>query len=154
MQRSCEGESYDLVRQRFFALVGVRLQSSFVNTIFIRDLRLSARVGGKAWERELPQTVCVDLEIGSPSSRAFETGELADAIDYEAVVARLRAFAAENTHPLLERFAESIAGIVLDEFGAQSVKLRASKLGPLPGVREIGIAIERECRDRAASSLE
>jgi len=127
-----------------------------VNTIFIRDLRLSARVGGKAWERELLQTLCVDLEIGLPSSRAFQTGELAHAIDYEAVVARLRAFAAGNPHPLLERFAESIAAIVLDEFGAQSVKLRASKLGPVPHVREIGVAIERHAamRDRAVSSLE
>lgn len=125
-----------------------------MNTIFIRDLRLSARVGGKARERELPQTISLDLEIGLPSSRAFESGELADTIDYEAVVARLCALAARYPHPLLERFAEAIAAIVLDEFGAQSVKLRASKLGPLPGVREIGVAIERKCRDRAASSLE
>ena len=31
-----------------------------------------------------------------------------------------------------------------DEFGAQAVKLRVAKLGALPGVREIGVAIERE----------
>lgn len=134
----------------------MHLQTAFVNTILIRDLRLSARVGGKAWERELPQTICVDLEIGLPSPRAFVTGELADAIDYEAVVARLRAFAAEDRHPLLERFAEAIAAILLDEFGAQSVKLRASKLGAMPGVREIGVAVERDAAmpDRAGFSLE
>ena len=33
---------------------------------------------------------------------------------------------------------------MLDEFGAQSVKLRVAKLGALPGVREIGVAIERD----------
>ena len=115
-----------------------------MNTIFIHDLRIETNVGVYAWERQLPQTVRVDLDIGLPSSRPFETGELADAIDYAAVVARIRTFARTNTHALLERFAEAIATLVLDEFGAQSVKLRVAKLGALPGVREIGVAIERE----------
>ena len=115
-----------------------------MNTIFIHDLRIETNVGVYAWERQLPQTVRVDLDIGLPSSRPFETGELADAIDSAAVVARIRAFALTNTHALLERFAEAIATLVLDEFGAQSVKLRVAKLGALPGVREIGVAIERE----------
>ena len=115
-----------------------------MNTIFIHDLRIETNVGVYAWERQLPQTVRVDLDIGLPSSRPFETGELADAIDYAAVVARIRTFARTNTQALLERFAEAIATLVLDEFGAQSVKLRVAKLGALPGVREIGVAIERD----------
>ena len=115
-----------------------------MNTIFIHDRRLETRVGVYAWERRLPQTVRVDLDIALPSSRPFETGELADAIDYAAVVARIRAFARSNRHALLERFAEAIAALVLDEFGAQAVKLRVAKLGALPGVREIGVAIERD----------
>jgi len=114
-----------------------------MNTIFIHDLRLDTKVGVYAWERELAQTIRVDVDIGLPSSRPFETGNLADAIDYAAVVARLRAFAADHPHALLERFAEAMASVVLDEFGAQSVKLRVAKLGALPGVREIGVAIER-----------
>ena len=115
-----------------------------MNKIFIHDLRLDTKVGVYEWERKLAQTVRIDLDIGLPSSRPFETGELADAIDYAAVVTRLRAFGASHDHALLERFAEALAAVVLDEFGAQSVKLRVAKLGALPGVREIGVAIERE----------
>ena len=115
-----------------------------MNTIFIHDLRLETKVGVYAWERELPQTIRVDLDIGLPSSRPFETGDLADAIDYAAVVTRLRAFAADHGHALLERFAEAIASIVLDEFGAQSGTLRVAQLGAVPGVRAIGVAIERD----------
>ena len=115
-----------------------------MNAIFIHDLRIETKVGVYAWERELPQTVRVDLDIALPSTRPFETGELRDAIDYAAVVARIREFAATNSHALLERFAEAIASLILDEFGAQAVKLRIAKLGALPGVREIGVAIERE----------
>ena len=115
-----------------------------MNTIFIHDLRLDTKIGVYAWERELSQTIRVDLDIGLPSSRPFETGELADAIDYAAVVTRIRAFAHSHPYALLERFAEAMASLILDEFGAQSVKLRVAKLGGLPGVREIGVAIERD----------
>ena len=115
-----------------------------MDTIFIHDLRIETKVGVYAWERELPQTVRIDLDIALPSRRAFETGELADAIDYSVVVSRIRAFARTHRHALLERFAEAIAAVVLDEFGAQSVRVRVAKLGALPGVREIGVAIERD----------
>ena len=63
-----------------------------MDTIFIHDLRIETKVGVYAWERELPQTVRIDLDIALPSRRAFETGELADAIDYAAVVSRIGAF--------------------------------------------------------------
>lgn len=119
-----------------------------MNTIFIHDLRIETKVGVYAWERQLPQTVRVDLDIGLPSARPFETGELADAIDYAAVVARIRTFARDHPHALLERFAEAMASLVLDEFGARFVKLRVAKLGALPGVREIGVAIERDAESR------
>ncbi|HSV19260.1 MAG TPA: dihydroneopterin aldolase [Casimicrobiaceae bacterium] len=115
-----------------------------MNTIFIHDFRLSTRIGVYDWERELPQTIRLDLDIGLPSARPFESGELGDAVDYSAVVKRIKAFAATNPHALLERFTESIAMLVLEEFGAASVKVRVAKLGALPGVREIGVAIERK----------
>ena len=114
-----------------------------MDTIFIHDLRIETKVGVYAWERELPQTVRIDLDIALPSRRAFDTGELADAIDYSAVVSRIRAFARTNDRALLEPFAEAIASLVLTEFGARAVKLRVAKLGALPGVREVGVAIER-----------
>jgi dihydroneopterin aldolase len=121
-----------------------RFAHATMNSIFIHDLRLDTKVGVYDWERQLPQTVRIDVDIGLPSTRPFETGELTDAIDYAAVVARIRAFGASHDHALLERFAEALASLVLDEFGAQSVKLRVAKLGALPGVREIGVAIERD----------
>ena len=114
-----------------------------MNTIFIQDLRLDTRIGVYAWERRLPQTIRLDVDITPATSRAFDTGELADAIDYAAVVARIRAFACNNPYALLERFSEAVARIVIDEFGAQSVRLRVTKLGALPGVRELGVTIER-----------
>ena len=117
-----------------------------MNTIFIHDLRLETRIGIYDWERHLPQTVRLDLDIALPSARPFETGEFADAVDYAAIVSRVKAFASDNPHPLLERFAEAIAQLLLHEFHAPSVKVRVAKLAPITGVREIGVVIERGAR--------
>jgi dihydroneopterin aldolase len=115
-----------------------------MNTIFIHDFRVTTKIGVYAWERHLPQTVRLDLEIGIADDKAFRSGDFADALDYAAVVDRLRSFAGANPHTLLERFAEAIADIVLAEFGAARVKVRVAKPNALPGVREIGVEIFRE----------
>ncbi|MFO1323105.1 MAG: dihydroneopterin aldolase [Burkholderiales bacterium] len=114
-----------------------------MNKIFIHDLRVESRIGVYDWERHLPQTIRLDLEIGAPSDKPFQSGKIADALDYAKVVARLRAFAKDAPPPLLERFAEKVAQIVLAEFGATWVQVRVAKLGALPGVKEIGVEIER-----------
>ena len=113
------------------------------NAIFVHDLRVATRIGVWEWEKRMPQTLRLDLEFGMPSDKAFRTGELSDALDYSQVVARIRAFAADNPHPLLERFAQAIADIVLSEFAAPWVKVRVAKQAPIAGVRELGVAIER-----------
>jgi len=117
------------------------------SSIFIHDLRVETRIGVWEWEKRMPQTVRLDLELGMPSDKACTTGELADALDYSKVVARIKDFTADNPHPLLERFAQAIADIVLDEFDAPWVKVRIAKLAPLAGVRELGVAIERRRAD-------
>jgi dihydroneopterin aldolase len=114
-----------------------------MDTIFIHDLRIEARIGVYDWERHLPQTIRLDLTIAAPSERPFLSGRIADALDYAKVVERLKAFAKEAPPPLLERFAEKVAQLVLTEFGAPWVRVRVAKLGQLPGVKELGVEIER-----------
>jgi len=91
----------------------------------------------------MPQTIRMDLEVGLPSTKPFHSGEYGDALDYAAIVSRLKAFAHDHSYQLLERFTEATAQIVLEEFNAPWVKVRVAKLAPLSGVKEIGIAIER-----------
>jgi dihydroneopterin aldolase len=114
-----------------------------VNTIFIHDFRVATKIGVYDWERSFPQTVRLDLEIGLADDSAFASGDFADALDYAGVVERLRGFAAEHPYPLLERFAEAIAQIVLTEFPAEFVKVRVAKPAAIPGVKELGVEISR-----------
>jgi 7,8-dihydroneopterin aldolase/epimerase/oxygenase len=114
-----------------------------MNTIFISDLRLETRIGVYEWEAHLPQTLRLDVEIELPSERPFATGAFEDALDYAAVVARIKELARHHPHRLLEAFTAAVADMVLAEFNAPAVRVRVAKLGALPGVREIGVSIER-----------
>ena len=117
-----------------------------MNTIFIDELRLDTRIGVYAWEQHLAQPVVLDIEYAPASAKPFLTDDFADAIDYAAVVARLKTFALEHRHKLIERFAEAIAEIVRSEFGAPWVRVRVAKLAPIAGLRHVGVVIERGMR--------
>ena len=115
-----------------------------MNSIFIHDLRVETRIGVYEWEAQLPQTIRLDIELGFPSDDVFRSGDFADTLDYAAVVKRLKAFAADHPHKLLERFAQAIADLLLADFGAPWAKVRVAKLAPIAGVRELGVVIERK----------
>lgn len=114
-----------------------------MDTIFIHDLRLTTRVGVHAWERDVLQTLRLDVELGLASGEAFRSDDLADAIDYAAVVRRIARFADEQHFRLLERFAEGVADAVLASFPAAWIKVRVAKLAVIAGVSEVGVTIER-----------
>ena len=117
-----------------------------MDTIFIHDFRVETRIGVYDWERQLPQTVRLDIELGMPSEEVFRSGDFSDALDYSMVVRRLQAFAGDHPHQLLERFAQAIADVVIGEFHAPWVKVRVAKLAPVKGVKELGVAIERRTK--------
>ena len=117
-----------------------------MDTIFISDLRIETRIGVYEWEKHVRQPVLLNLEIAMPHSRAGATDALSDALDYAAVVERLQDFLVDHPHELLERLAEEIAALILREFGAPWVRVQLAKIAPLPGVRQLGVRIERGLR--------
>ena len=121
-----------------------------MDTIFITDLRIETRIGAYAWEKHVRQPVVLNIEIAMPHSRASTTDALDDALDYAAVVKRLQHFVSDHPHELLERLAEDVAALILAEFLAPWVRVQLAKVSPLPGVRQLGVRIERGARSGRA----
>jgi len=117
-----------------------------MNQLFLRDLRLEAKVGIYKRERVTSQPIALDLEIELPTDRAFGTGKVADTIDYAVVVARIRTELEARRFGLVEELAEFIARLVLDEFGSPRVRVSIAKLGVLKDVGRVGVTIERARR--------
>jgi len=114
-----------------------------MDIIFIRDIRLETLIGAYEFERRQPRTLQVNLEIGRPAIRACKTDDLADTIDYSAVVGAVKeVFAAHRFH-LLEPLAELLAERILSRFGASWIRVEIAKTGIVPNARDVGVRIER-----------
>ncbi len=114
-----------------------------MDIIFIDDFRVSTLIGIYPREKAMPQTVEISLQIGTLTAEASESDDLGDTIDYAFVVERLRAELSIKHFNLLEKLAEYVATLVLEEFGAIWVRVSIAKLGMMRGVRRVGVIIER-----------
>ncbi len=114
-----------------------------MDTIFIHALKTEAIIGIFDWERQVKQTVLIDLEIGADVRKAAQSDSIDDTLNYKRVAKRVLAFVEASEFHLVETLAEEIAMLILGEFGVISVKLVLSKPGALRSSRDVGIAIER-----------
>ena len=114
-----------------------------MDAIVIRDLRVEALIGIHRRERHVHQIVSIDLEIGVPGTAVFASDKVSDTIDYEQVALRIRELATSTHFRLVETFADRIATLLLNDFGAPWVKVSAAKLGILPNTKFVGVTIER-----------
>ena len=114
-----------------------------MDIIFIAELRIETRIGIYDWEKTVPQTIQLDLEVGLPGEHAAKSGRIADTIDYSKIVARIEQLFSEQHFLLLEKAGECIAEIIVRDFGAPWVKVSIAKLGALRNVRRLGVVIER-----------
>ncbi len=114
-----------------------------MDTIFIDDLRVQTWIGIYPREKAMQQTVEISLQIGVSTASAGASDDIRDTVDYAVVVDRLRVELGEQHFNLLEKLAEHVATLLLEEFAAQRVRVSVAKLGMMPGVRRVGVVIER-----------
>ena len=114
-----------------------------MDTIFLREIRMDARVGIYKREKTITQTVELDLDIALPDDRVFESGKVADTIDYAVVIERIRAVLVERHYGLVENLAEHVAQIILNEFHSPWVRVSIAKIGAQRNAKRVGVTIER-----------
>ena len=117
--------------------------SNTADTIFLKDLQIKTVVGIWDWERAVPQTVSIDLEMAFDIRKAAESDHIDDTLDYKAVSKRLIGFVEASEFQLVESLAERCAAIVLDEFPVNWLRLKLSKPGAVRGSNAVGVIIER-----------
>jgi dihydroneopterin aldolase len=98
--------------------------------IQIRGLRVVGTHGVLDEEKQRAQPFEIDLDIETDLARAGRSDDLADTIDYGAIVARVAGIAAGDHADLLEHLAQRIADAVLENPGAAGVTVTVRKLRP------------------------
>ena len=117
-----------------------------MDIIFIAELCIETLIGVYEWEKRVPQTIRLDLEVGLPGRHAARSDELRDTIDYAQIVARIERLFHGQHFSLLEHAAESVAAAIQEDFGAPWIRVSIAKLAPLPDVKRLGVVIERGAR--------
>jgi dihydroneopterin aldolase len=114
-----------------------------MDIVYIRELQVETVIGIYDWEREVRQTVSLDLEMGTDIRAAAATEDIENTLNYKTVAKRLIAFISQSEFLLVETMAEEIAQIVQEEFNVPWLRLRLSKPGAVRGARDVGVIIER-----------
>lgn len=114
-----------------------------MDKIFINDLQVETVIGIFDWEREIKQTISINLEMEFDISKAAKSDDINDSLDYKKVSKRIISLCEKADSYLVENLIEKIAQAVLKEFPVSKVTVSLEKPGALRGSKSVGIKITR-----------
>ncbi len=114
-----------------------------MDIIYLNALKIETVIGIYGWERQIKQTVVLDLAMATDIRQAATTDRIEDTLNYKAVAKRLVEFVSHSDFQLIETLAESIAEIVMTEFSVPWIRVQLNKPGAVRGARDVGVIIER-----------
>ncbi|MGQ3674978.1 dihydroneopterin aldolase [Xanthobacter sp. TB0139] len=117
-----------------------------LDMVFIEGFAGQTVIGIDDDEQDVAQPVMIDLCIGVSRIDACVSDSIDDTINYASIHTRLGRLMEEHGLKLLEGLAGEIARIIICEFRAEWVRVRAAKPAKFTNVARVGVEIER-CRD-------
>lgn len=114
-----------------------------MDTIFIHGLQCECVVGVWEWEKKITQTLVLDIDLATDITKAAQSDELQDTLDYKKISDRVIEYAQANTFDLIETLIEHLAQLILTEFAVPWVRIKLDKGGAVKNVNHVGVVIER-----------
>ncbi|PID61804.1 MAG: dihydroneopterin aldolase [Gammaproteobacteria bacterium] len=114
-----------------------------MDRIFIRNLTVDTIIGIHEHEKREAQPLVIDLEMANDIRPAAASRDIGDALDYQAITERLRAYLETSECLLVETLAEELAGMIMEEFDVPWLRLTLTKPQAMPGSTLVGLTIER-----------
>jgi dihydroneopterin aldolase len=112
----------------------------------VTGLSLYTRHGVSDAERELGQRLVFDIAFELDECDATVTDRVEDTVDYGEVCEQVALAAQERQYRTLERLCTAVADRLIERFGAESVRVKATKPEPpipLP-VDEVSVEVWKE----------
>ena len=114
-----------------------------MDILLIEDLNVKTIIGTLPWEREVEQTILLNIKFAFDNKKAASQDHLEDTIDYSQVAEQVTAFANNSQYELIETLAENIAALILKEYPTQWVQIHLTKPGAIHNAKQISVCIER-----------
>lgn len=117
--------------------------------VYINGLRVMVLIGVLPHEREAPQPIQIDVDVEVDLSRAGQSDDLHDTVNYGAMCDAIAALARASSDQLLERLAQRVAECALGFDGVEATHVTITKLHP-PIDEELVSTAVRITRQRSA----
>lgn len=114
---------------------------------FIKDLLVRGIIGVNDWERKKPQDILINITVFADTTRAGETDDINDCVDYSALTKKIQAHAEIAARLTVEALANDLAKICLAQIGVQKTIVRVEKPGAVRFAKSVGVEIERKRND-------
>jgi dihydroneopterin aldolase len=97
------------------------------DTVSIRELRVSAVIGVRDWEREIEQTLVLAVDMAADVAKAAASDRISDALDYSAVAQTVTDVVTQGEFQLIETAAERVARQLLADYPLGWVRVEVAK---------------------------
>ncbi len=114
-----------------------------MDKVYIEGLTFQTTIGFYQWEKEIKQTLVIDLAMGWNTAHAAENDELAKTLDYAEISEAIVEFANANPVDLIETLAERIAGFLMGNYQIPWLRLKLMKPTAVHNATTVGVEIER-----------
>jgi dihydroneopterin aldolase len=114
-----------------------------MDKVFIKGLRIQTTIGFYQWEKEIKQTLVINLAMGWDTASAAQNDELAKTLDYADISLAIEQFANDNPVDLIETLAERLASFLMSEYHIPWLQLAIDKPGAVYNSETVGVEIER-----------
>lgn len=115
--------------------------------ILIKDLLLRTIIGINDDERTEKQDVLLNIVLDADIRKAAETDNIEDAVNYRTITKQVIGLVETSRFLLVERLADEIARLCLDDSRVQRVQVTVEKPMALRFARSVGVSIERTRED-------
>ncbi|MHC4321992.1 MAG: dihydroneopterin aldolase [Planctomycetota bacterium] len=116
---------------------------AYNDKIHIRDLALRCIIGINQDERTERQDVIINVILFTDTRKAGQTDVLDDSVDYKIVKKAILSLVENSEFLLIEKLAEEIAKVCLDDSKVQKVNVTVDKPGALRYTRSVAVEIVR-----------
>ena len=112
----------------------------------LRGISIYTHHGVSDAEQEVGQRLEFDVSFDVPDCDAVLTDRIEDTVDYSEVCDIVVLAATERSYRTLERLAQVVGERLVERYGCDSVRVRASKPEPpLPlSIQEVGVEVTQE----------
>ena len=114
-----------------------------MDKIFLTGLRVEATIGIFEWERQIRQTLRIDVEVATDVAKAAAADRIEDATNYKSIAKHIQHFVSTSEYRLIETLSHDLATELMKKFDIKWLHLHLNKAGAIRGAEGVGISIER-----------